>query len=282
MAPEPKRTGNPENTENTLNIENIVVTGKSGAGKQPRIDVLVDAFGLRQLSTGDIFRRYLGTYGKVRHEVSDTGLWTDGVLADEATIRARLAPACQRLGVPVEDAALGFAAAQYVDRGRFVPDDITNALLDASFHEAGGRGLVLDGYPRTADQSEHLLELAASLGTRLDFILLVDNDDEAIVTRTVGRRICPSCKKVYHVEHKPPGPGDTCTACGATVVQRSDDTEDKIRMRLREFQDKALPAIGRLQEAGIPLARVPGNLPVFTPEKVRESVMQAISPLRLG
>jgi adenylate kinase len=108
----------------------------------------------------------------------------------------------------------------------------------------------------------------------------VDNDDEAIVARTVGRRICPdkACGRVFHLVHKPPRDGRFCTACGAEVIQRSDDTEPKIRTRLAEFQAKALPAIRALEAAGIPLVAVPGNLPVFTDEAVRESVLGAVGP----
>jgi adenylate kinase family enzyme len=264
-----------------MTVQNIVVAGKSGAGKQPRIDVLVQAYGLKQLSTGNIFREYLGSFGKVREQVKTDGLWHDGTFAPDADIEKALAAACAAKDVKVEAALLGFKAAQYVDRGRFVPDSITNALLAAAFRAAGGKGLVLDGYPRTPEQSDFLLGLAKECGTKLDLVLVVDNEDDAIVARTIGRRICSSkkCGKVFHLEFKKPNPDGTCTACGAPVIQRSDDTEEKIRTRLGEFQTKALPAIKRLTAAGIPSAQVPGNLPVFTDEAVRESVLAVTRPV---
>lgn len=264
-----------------MTVQNLVVAGKSGAGKQPRIDVLVQAYGLRQLSTGNIFREYLGSWGKVRDRVKTDGLWREGTFAADAEIDAAVAAACAEQGVTVEAARLGFKAAQYVDRGRFVPDDITNALLAAAFRAASGKGLVLDGYPRTPEQSDYLLALARECGTRIDLVLVVDNDDEAIVQRTIGRRICSSkaCGKVFHLEHKKPTPDGKCTVCGAPVIQRSDDTEEKIRTRLGEFQAKALPAIRRLTAAGIPSVAVPGNLPVFTDEAVRESVLSVTRPV---
>jgi adenylate kinase family enzyme len=264
-----------------MKIENLVVAGKSGAGKQPRIDVLLAEFGLKQLSTGSIFREYLGAYGKVREDAKVDGLFGDDGFAPDARIQAALAPASQAAGVAVDAAVLGFKAAQYVDRGRFVPDDITNALLAAAFRAAGGKGLVLDGYPRTPEQSAFLLDLARSAGTRIDLVLVVDGDDEAIVKRTTGRRICPSktCGKVFHLEFKKPTPEGRCTACGTPVILRSDDTEEKIRTRLGEFQAKALPAIQALTAAGVPQVSVPGNLPVFTDEAVRQSVMAALAPV---
>lgn len=264
-----------------MSVQNIVVAGKSGAGKQPRIDVLVATYGLTQLSTGNIFREYLGHFGKIRDAVRVDGLWSEAGFAPDAAILEALSPAAAAKGVAADAALLGFKAAQYVDRGLFVPDSITNDLLAAAFRKAGGKGLVLDGYPRTPEQSDFLLSLLKETKTAIDLVLIVDNDDDAIVKRTVGRRICPnkSCGKVFHLEFKPPTAEGTCTACGTKVIHRSDDTEDKIRTRLAEFQTKALPAIRRLVGAGIKSGTVPGNLPVFTDEAVRESVLSVVRPL---
>ncbi len=262
-------------------VSNIVVAGKSGAGKQPRIDVLVETYGLHQLSTGNIFREYLGAFAKIRDQVKTHGLFGDEGFADDGVIGERLAQASEAASIPLGSAVLGFKASQYVERGLFVPDAITNALLSAAFEGRGGTGLVLDGYPRTVEQSEHLLDLVGRTGSKLDLVLVVDNDDETIVARTVGRRICPSktCGRVFHLEYRPPSPEGTCTACGTPVVHRSDDTEDKIRTRLLEFQNKAKPAIERLVASGVPSVSIPGNLPVFTDQAVRESVLESVRPL---
>jgi len=262
-------------------VDNIVVAGKSGAGKQPRIDVLVAEHGLSQLSTGNIFRKYLGAYKTIGFAGKPEDFWRGDRFAPDAEIREALAGLAAAAGVDPDAAVLGLKAARFVDQGLFVPDGITNELFAASFRGAGGRGLVLDGYPRTTDQSRFLLGLAAELGTRLDVVLMVENDDEAIVARTTGRRICPdaACGKVFHLEHKPPRDGRFCTACGAEVILRSDDSEPKIRKRLQEFREKAEPAIGVLVEAGVPRVSVPGNLPVFSDEAVRASVLDALRPV---
>lgn len=266
--------------EPTVTVQNIVVAGKSGAGKQPRIDVLLVEYGLKQVSTGNIFREYLGAYGKIRNQVDVEHLWLDGKLAADSTIKATLQGAATAANVDIESAILGFKAAQYVDRGKFVPDDITNALFEAAFNSNGGNGMVLDGYPRTAEQSAFLIDLARRSRTSINLVLVVDNEDEAIVSRTIGRRICPnkSCGKVFHLEFKPPTADGKCTACGTPVILRSDDTEEKIRTRLQEFRDKALPAIEVLTSAGITTVHVPGNLPVFTDAAVHESVMSIVKP----
>ncbi|UCC92926.1 MAG: nucleoside monophosphate kinase [Thermoplasmata archaeon] len=261
----------------TPDYQNILVMGKSGAGKQPRIDVLVQEFGLEQLSTGDIFRHYLGLVAKAGMDMGAGALVDEhGQLLPDDRIREMLAPYASS-SEELAELLLGVKARFYVDSGLFVPDALVNDLVDDAFGKMGHKGAVLDGYPRTMDQAHHLLKLVEEAGTRLDLIVLVDNEDEAIVKRTTGRRICKSCGKVFHLEYKPPKDGTTCTNCGAHVVQRSDDTEEKIWSRLREFHEKVEPTLEFLEGEGIPVAVVPGNLPVFTDEAVRESVMQAIS-----
>ena len=107
----------------------------------------------------------------------------------------------------------------------------------------------------------------------------MENTDENIIKRTVKRRICPECKKVYHLEFKPPKDGKFCKNCGAEVIQRSDDTEEKIRSRLNEFREKTLPAVEYLEKNNIPIVKVPGHLEVFTSENVRNSVMDKVKKL---
>ncbi len=256
--------------------QNILVMGKSGAGKQPRIDVLVKEFGLKQLSTGDIFRHYIGLMSRFGLLVHQRDLRDeDGSLLPDSQIREILAPysaSSKELG----ELLLGVKASAYVNTGHFVPDELVNQLVDDAFSKRNYRNTVLDGYPRTVAQARHLLEMVKREGTSVDLVVLVDNDDEAIVRRTTGRRICPSCSKVFHMEYKPPNEGRFCTKCGTPVVQRADDTEEKIWSRLREFYDKVEPTIEFLEDQGIPVAVVPGDLPEFTSEAVRNSVLEAI------
>lgn len=258
-------------------FENIIVMGKSGAGKQPRIDILTENFGLKQLSTGDIFRSYLGLFNKLGFE-GDLSRFYDPenkcFIPDDDIKKA--------LGVSMKDNAddivLGMKARYFVNRGLFVPDNITNALFESAFRAMGYRGAVLDGFPRTLAQARFLKTLADEHGAALDAILLVENDDELIIQRTIGRRICKNCGKVYHIEYNPPPEGgcggDPDKACD--VIQRSDDTEESLIARLAEFRTKALPAIDYLIEQGIPLCRVPGNLPVFSRAAVQASVFSAM------
>lgn len=260
-------------------VQNILVMGKSGAGKQPRIDVLVGEFGLEQLSTGDIFRSYLGQFNDIGFEGDISQFYNEdaGEFIPDSEITEKLGSLLE--GKDAEGVILGLKAKYFIESGKFVPDSITNALFQSYFGKSDYKGMVLDGYPRTKDQSQFLVDLVEGKGTKLDAIVLVDNEDEAIVARTIGRRICPSCKKVFHLEFKPPKDGKNCTECGTEVILRSDDSEEKIRSRLQEFHTKAVPALEFLKEKGIPVVKVPGNLPVFTDEAVKASVLEALEEL---
>jgi adenylate kinase family enzyme len=260
-------------------VQNIVVMGKSGAGKQPRIDVLVNEFGLKQLSTGNIFREYVGAFDRSGFTGDLERFYDpekDTFVPDEVILSA--------IEEQVPDAAdprsimLGLKAKYFMNSGRFVPNSSTNELFAEYFSKGGYKGFVLDGYPRTPDQSRFLLDLCGEKGVRVDLVVLVQNEDDLIIDRTMGRRICKNCGKVYHIKFKPSKDNVHCDICGSPLIQRADDTEEKIRTRLQEYYDKALPALDILKEAGIPVANVPGNLAVFTDAAVRDSVLEAISP----
>lgn len=256
--------------------ENIIVTGKSGAGKQPRIDVLTKTFGLKQLSTGDIFRKYLGLFNGLGNG-SDLGRFYDSATDDfipDGKIK-------QKLGIAGRDDAdgivLGLKAKYFVDQGLFVPDRITNALFESAFRAVGCRGVVLDGYPRTVAQAEFLVALAGREGVELDAIVLVENEDALIIERTMGRRVCTTCGELFHTIFRPP-PKKRLESCPGecNIVQRSDDTIDGLKTRLNEFATKTQPAIDYLLEQGIPIYRLPGNLPNYAPETVKASVFEVM------
>jgi len=253
-------------------VNNVIVTGKSGAGKQPRIDVLVDEFDLEQLSTGNIFRKYLGEFDKFDYDGDLEEFWKEDDFIPDGEIS-------EKLGAEDESIILGLKAKYFVEKGLFVPDRITNELFRSYFSDRGYNGQVLDGYPRTLDQSKYLLELIQEKDTKIDFIVWVENSDELIIERTTKRRICPECDKVYHLEYDPPAEENKCKECGTKVIQRSDDTEKKIRARLNEFKEKTIPALEYLKENGVPIAKVPGHLEEFTPENVKRSVMEELEKI---
>lgn len=256
--------------------ENILVMGKSGAGKQPRINVFIREFGMKQLSTGNIFRSFMKAFNNSGYEGDINQFFNteaNGFVSDDK-IKKIIGPSVDYSNI--EEIVLGLKARYFVSGGHYVPDSLTNMLFESAFAKAGYKGLVLDGYPRTVAQAEFLLKLESEKGVKLDAILFVDNDDDLIIKRTMGRRICPSCGKVYHIEFKPPRDGKFCTKCGTEVVLRSDDTEEKLRTRLQEFQEKTLPTIKFLESKGVKVVHAEGNLPVFTDDAVTESVLNCL------
>jgi adenylate kinase len=250
-------------------VSNIVVTGKSGAGKQPRIDVLVEEFGLEQLAMGDIFRNYLKKFNDFGFEEELERFWND---SDQKFISDQ--DIAHILKTDDKDVLLGMKAKYFVDKGLFVPDHITNELFESFFSKKKYHNQILDGYPRTPNQATFLLSLLKKHHSKIDFVLLVDNSDERIIARTIKRRICPKCGKVYHLDYKPPING-RCE-CGEKAIQRSDDTKEKIKSRLQEFKTKALPGLEVLKENNIPVVTVPGHLEEFTDEKVKQSVIDEL------
>lgn len=262
-------------------IENILVLGKSGAGKQPRVDVLMDVFGLEQLSTGDIFRHYLGVVNDCGFGPDFNPVWDkkNNCYFDDATIKRSIQKECCCSIDDLDDLVLGMKARYFVENGKYVPDNITNSLFDRFFSMSNYRGKVIDGYPRSMAQAEYLLQLAQEKSFTIDLCVVVDNSDEQIMKRLLGRRICPNCRKVFHVEFRPPRKGKYCTVCGTPVVLRSDDTKEKIMARLREFYEKTLPIMDYMRGRGLLFVTVPGHLDNFTPENVKKSVMVSINKI---
>jgi adenylate kinase len=255
-------------------FQNIIVMGKSGAGKQPRIDVLTRNFNLQQLSTGDIFRKYLGLFNELGDE-GDLNRFYDSAATDfipDEEIKKELNISNWD---DAEGIVLGLKAKYFVNQGLFVPDHITNALLESAFQALEYHGVVLDGFPRTVDQAEFLIKLAERENIKLDAIVLVENEDDLIIARTLGRRICKTCGELFHMDYRPPPEAldNTCQE-KCNIIKRSDDTVNSLKSRLNEFATKTQPAIEYLLEKGIPIYRAPGNLPTYAPEAVEASVFE--------
>jgi len=132
---------------------------------------------------------------------------------------------------------LGKMAKEYMDKGDLVPDDVVIGLMKekiASLKE----GFVLDGFPRTVQQAEALGEFID-----IDHVINLDVDDEELVDRLTKRRSCPDCNVVFHLIYKPPMKDGVCDKCGAALYQRSDDTEETVRARLKVYRENTFPLI---------------------------------------
>jgi adenylate kinase len=184
--------------------------GMPGAGKGTQATRLRERFGALHVSTGDILREAI--------------------------------KAGSTLGRRVRD---------YLESGALVPDDLMGDLISERLGRPdAAAGFILDGFPRTVEQVTTLDRVLDRLSVELDGVFLLIAEKAEIVSRLSGRRICPKCGTVYHVDNRPPRSQGVCDGCGSALVQRSDDTESVILERLEVYKNETLPIVQTYRERG--------------------------------
>lgn len=148
--------------------------------------------------------------------------------------------------------AMGLAAKSFMDQGELVPDEVVIGVVrERLAQDDCAKGFILDGFPRTVPQAETLDGIV-----KIDYAILVDLDDDTIVTRMAGRRTCPDCQATYHIDSL--GGSTACARCGAALIQRADDAPDTVRNRLAIYHQKTQPLVDYYEGAGV-LARIDGG-----------------------
>lgn len=171
--------------------------------------------------------------------------------AGKGTQAARLAA---HLGVPkigtgemlragiAKDTPLGRKVHPFMETGNLVPDDLLVALVRERIGEPDcDRGFVLDGFPRTLTQAEGLEEMSGDPRAWVVFDFEVPRAE--LMLRLSGRRWCPSCQATFHLQNDPPKKPGVCDACGTALVQREDDHESVVALRLRQYDERTFPLI---------------------------------------
>lgn len=210
----------------------VVLLGPPGAGKGTQAARLAEHQGAVHVASGDLFREALAA------------------------------------GTP-----LGRKAQEYMGRGELVPDDIVvEMVLERLAKPDCDRGVILDGFPRTAAQAEALDRALAAQGRRVDAALAMDVPEAAILERMTGRRICRECQAPYHVRFNPPAREGRCDRCGGLLYQREDDREETVRHRLAVYAEQTLPLVSYYRQRGI-LRQVDG---LGTLDEVTERLVQAL------
>ncbi|MFL2975912.1 MAG: adenylate kinase [Candidatus Thalassarchaeaceae archaeon] len=161
---------------------------------------------------------------------------------------------------------LGLEAKGYMEAGKLVPDQVIIGLIEDRLSESdASNGVLFDGFPRTIPQAEALSEI-----TEVSAVISIEVPDEDIVNRIVGRRMDPETGEIYHVSFKPPPP-----ELASRLVQRKDDNEDTVRMRLAAYHEQTKPLGDWYGNIGI-LATVDGT---GTIQEVSQSVAKAVRSL---
>ena len=136
---------------------------------------------------------------------------------------------------------VGQQAEVLMARGELVPDPVLFEIVKAALRDFGTAQVVLDGYPRTQQQAHDLETLQAEFPVAMFILLRIG--DKKIVARIAGRRVCPQCQAVYHLQSHPPRQTGVCDTCGGGLEQRSDDMAEKIERRLQVYREETEPLL---------------------------------------
>lgn len=147
------------------------------------------------------------------------------------------------------NSAVGKIARTFIDAGQLVPDDITLKIVENEI--ANGENLLLDGYPRTVKQIQDLDALLSKHGKKIDFVVNVVASGQVVIDRLVNRVVCSQCHAIYNTKYSPPKTSGVCDKCGGTVVHRSDDDENIIKMRYQEYLTKTKPLLDTYKTRGL-------------------------------
>jgi len=216
----------------------VLLLGAPGVGKGTQAQRLMVDYGIPQISTGDILRDNIA-----------------------------------------RGTELGKAAKGLMDKGQLVPDEMVNDMVGARLAQPDvTRGYILDGYPRTLGQAEWLdahLATAAKSGTPL-VAISIRVDEQELLRRITGRRICSACKHIYNIYSKPPKHPGVCDIDGSPLQHRSDDTEAAFTERMKAYNSLTAPVIEHYCRQGR-FREVNGDQQV---EQVTTAIESALKALR--
>lgn len=189
----------------------FVFLGPPGAGKGTQARILSERLDIPQISTGDILREHVQ-----------------------------------------EGSRLGIEARTYMDRGEYVPDALVVRMVEERLGESdASKGFILDGFPRTVRQAQALEVALAELGTPLTAVVKFTISDPTAIRRITGRYTCPSCKRTYHQEWKPPANDLVCDVDGTPLEKRNDEDELTVKRRLAIYREQTEPLERYYEERGL-------------------------------
>ncbi len=139
---------------------------------------------------------------------------------------------------------LGQEAKRIMDAGQLVPDELVIRLISDRIDQDCGDGFILDGFPRTVRQAESLDRMLTEKGVKLDVVIEMKVDEEALIARITGRFSCNTCGAGYHDEFQRPQVEGVCDVCGGTdFIRRADDNEETVRARMEAYKSQTAPIL---------------------------------------
>jgi len=162
-----------------------------------------------------------------------------------------------------EGSELGKKVEGFIAKGDLVPDDITVEVVKVRLKaEDCKNGFLLDGFPRTIPQAEALEKIR-----KIDKVLNFVASEKTITERLSWRRTCEKCGAIYHLKNIPPKVAGICDKCGGKLYQRSDETPEAIKVRMKEYSKKTKPLIDFYKKRGL-LANIDANYPYEQIDKI--------------
>jgi adenylate kinase len=190
----------------------VILLGAPGAGKGTQAKRLEERYQMVQLSTGDMLRAAVDSGNEV-----------------------------------------GRKAKEIMDAGQLVPDDLVIRMIAQRIDEPDcAKGFLLDGFPRTTAQAEALDAMLAEKDLKLDAVIQIRVDEEALVERITGRFTCANCGAGYHDRFQRPRSEGVCDRCGGTdFVRRDDDNEETVRKRMEAYRAQTAPILPHYEAQGL-------------------------------
>ena len=168
---------------------------------------------------------------------------------------------------------IGLKVKAVMDAGELVSDAIVTALIGERLDASSDKGTIFDGFPRTKHQAEALDILLEERGRKLDYVIQLVVDEEALVERITGRFSCAKCGAGYHEAFRPTKVPGVCDVCGSTEFKRRpDDNEQTVRTRMAEYRAKTEPILPYYEAKGL-LRRVDGMAPVDDVAKQIDAIL---------
>lgn len=214
---------------------NIILMGLPGAGKGTQASEIIKKYPIPHISTGDMFR---------------------------AAIK--------------NNTDLGQKAKSFMDNGELVPDEVTIGIVrERLLEEDAKRGFLLDGFPRTVEQAVALNDMLAEAGRKIEAVVNIDVQEEELMNRLTGRRICETCGTTYHLVFNPPKVEGICDIDGGKLYQRADDNPETVRNRLDVNIKQTKPLVDFYTEQGV-LFNIDGSKDIKDVTAEVEAVLQKL------